>query len=91
MGYNMTRGGEGVLKYSNAEIKAAWDQGLSILQIADLVGCSRPIVRFRLRDMGITAEEFDKRMRECSSNRQSEFELYKENIILLYNLNYTTT
>ena len=90
MGYNMTRGGEGVLKYSNAEIKAAWDKGLSILQIADAVGCSRPIVRFRLRDMGITEEEFNKRMRECSSNRQSEFELYKEDVILLYNLNYTT-
>lgn len=90
MGYNMTRGGEGVLKYSNAEIKAAWDKGLSILQIADAIGCSRPIVRFRLRDMGITEEEFNKRMRECSSNRQSEFELYKEDVILLYNLNYTT-
>lgn len=91
MGYNMTRGGEGVLKYSNVEIKAAWDKGLSILQIADNVGCSRPIVRFRLRDMGVTEEEFNKRARECSSSRQSEFELYKEDVILLYNLNYTAT
>jgi len=91
MGYNMTRGGEGVLKYSDEEILEAWNEGLTIQKIADKLGASRPTIRHRLNELGISLEERVKRGIENTSHDQSEFELYKDDVIFLYNLGKTST
>lgn len=91
MGYNMTRGGEGVLKYSDEEILEAWNEGLTVQKIADKLGASRPTIRYRLNELGISLEERVKRGIESTSRNQSEFELYKDDVIFLYNLGKTST
>lgn len=84
MGYNMTRGGEGVLKYTDEEILQAWNEGLTIQKIADKLGASRPTIRHRLNELGISQEERIKRGAEKTSYNQSEFEEYKEELLILY-------
>lgn len=84
MGYNMTRGGEGVLKYTDEEILEAWYEGLTIQKIADKLGASRPTIRHRLNELGISQEERIKRGVEKTSHNQSEFEEYREELLILY-------
>lgn len=84
MGYNMTRGGEGVLKYSDEEILHAWEEGLTVQKIADKLGASRPTIRHRLNELGISQEERIKRGVEKTSHNQSEFEEYREELLILY-------
>ena len=84
MGYNMTRGGEGVLKYTDEEILEAWHEGLTIQKIADKLGASRPTIRHRLNELGISQEERIKRGVEKTSHNQSEFEEYREELLILY-------
>lgn len=84
MGYNMTRGGEGVLKYTDEEILEAWHEGLTIQKIANKLGASRPTIRHRLNELGISQEERIKRGVEKTSHNQSEFEEYREELLILY-------
>ena len=57
MGYNMTRSGEGVIKYSDEEILQAWEEGLTVQKIADKLEASRLTIRHRLNELGISQEE----------------------------------
>lgn len=84
IGYNMTRGGDGVLKYSDEDILKGWNQGLGISEIAEQVGCTRPIIRYRLNNLGINLQQRLERTSLRSSEKQTEFELYKEEVLLLY-------
>lgn len=84
MGYNMTKGGEGALKYSDEEILQAWKEGLTVQKISNKIGASRETVRSRLTSLGITQEERIKRGVEQTSHNQSEFEEYKEELLILY-------
>lgn len=84
MGYNMTRGGEGVLKYSDEEILQAWEEGLTVQKIANKLKASRPTIRHRLNELGISQEERIKRGIEKTSHNQSEFEEYREELLILY-------
>lgn len=44
-GYNLTIGGEGVLKYERAKIKELWEQGLGVAEIAEKIGSRGETVR----------------------------------------------
>ena len=50
-GYNMTMGGQGEdsWRYDPILIRQLWDEGLSINEICDIVGCGKAVVQNRLR------------------------------------------
>lgn len=49
-GYNETRGGEGHFKYKSEEIYQLWDNGLSILEITQQIGCEKQVVYDTLKN-----------------------------------------
>jgi len=51
-GYNMTKGGQGENSwiYDPQEIRQLWDEGKSSIEIAEILGCNRLLVKKRLRD-----------------------------------------
>lgn len=64
-GYNLTIGGEGVIKYDREEIRQLWEQGLNISEIAERVGCIGNTISNILQAEGLyDAEEVDKRKRK---------------------------
>ena len=48
-GYNLTRGGEGVMKYSDEEILELWDKELNLHQISEILGANVNTICQRLR------------------------------------------
>lgn len=48
-GYNMTLGGEGVMKYSDEDILILWNQGLKSSQIAEKLGANASTISERLK------------------------------------------
>lgn len=53
LGYNMTRGGDGGLKYADEEILAKWDNNFGINDIAVAIGADRHTIKTRLEELGI--------------------------------------
>ena len=49
-GYNETRGGEGHFKFYPEEIIKLWDNGLSIYEITQQIGCKKQTVYNTLKD-----------------------------------------
>lgn len=69
-GYNMTRGGEGNVKLDYEAIWQAWEEGKSITEIADLIGCSRSgVARALANNPYYSSQESYKRMGENNRNR----------------------
>lgn len=60
-GYNATLGGEGRQRYSLTQIIELWNNGYSIADIANTLGCNRVTVRVNLEEAGISIEERQKR------------------------------
>lgn len=56
-GYNMTRGGDGVLLYSNEEILDKWNEGLCIKEICSTLNLDKGQVSNRLKSMGIPSTD----------------------------------
>lgn len=56
-GYNMTRGGDGGLKYSDEEILNAWNKGLNVSEIAKAIGARRHTITHRLDALKINAAD----------------------------------
>ena len=48
-GYNLTRGGEGVMKYTDEEILELWDKGLNLHQVSEILGANVNTICQRLR------------------------------------------
>ena len=63
-GYNMTLGGEGNLKYTDEEVLELWNKGYSLAEIERELGFSHGNVNNRIKQLGITKEEIDKRAQE---------------------------
>ena len=63
-GYNMTLGGEGNLKYTDEEVLELWNEGYSLAEIERELGFSHGNVNNRIKQLGITKEEIDKRAQE---------------------------
>ena len=69
-GYNMTRGGEGNVKLDHEAIWQAWEEGKSITEITDLIGCSRSgVARALANNPYYSPQESYKRMGENNKNR----------------------
>lgn len=49
-GYNLTNGGDGNSKYDWNEIRALWDKGYSVKEIAKILGCYRGTIGEALKD-----------------------------------------
>lgn len=67
-GYNMTLGGEGSSKYTDEEILAAWNAGNSLTMISESIGIKSVLAGVRLRALGITEEEINKRGYSYTAN-----------------------
>ncbi len=52
-GYNITLGGEGSMKFTDAEILEKWNEGLTVKQIAKSLGSCKPTISERLHALGI--------------------------------------
>lgn len=50
-GYNMTFGGEGIIKYSDDDILALWEQGLKVSQIAEKLNALPSTISQRLQTL----------------------------------------
>ena len=70
-GYNMTRGGEGSSLYDTQIILNYWNQGCSIKEIEELVGCAYEAVRKRLNVLNIDPEEIRQRGRNFAACKYS--------------------
>lgn len=57
VGYNETRGGDGIRLYDYKEIYNLWNQGLSIAEIQDIMNCHYKTVRSALDSYNISQEE----------------------------------
>lgn len=73
-GYNMTIGGEGVMKYSDEDILKLWNQGLKSNQIAEQLGASPSTISARLKVL----KPGEARKRHFKSNKKSilQYDLY---------------
>lgn len=56
-GYNVTIGGEHPLRYDGKEVVPLWDEGLSVKEIANVLGISKRMVSDRLKADGIATDE----------------------------------
>ena len=63
----MTLGGEGSSKYTDQEILDAWNAGYSLTMISESVGIKHILASARLRALGVTIEEINKRRYSYSS------------------------
>ena len=68
LGYNMTRGGDGSLKYKDIEILDNWNRGLGINDIANSVGADRHTIRTRLEELGI--DIIQRKQRQIENTKQ---------------------
>ena len=67
-GYNLTLGGEGVIKHDREKIRQLWEQGLSVSEIARQIGCIGNTVSQILRAEGLyDAKEIKMRMKKTLS------------------------
>lgn len=64
-GYNLTLGGDGVVRYDRTKIRQLWEEGLNISEIAEKMGCIGNTISKILQAEGLyDAEEVDRRMRK---------------------------
>lgn len=68
LGYNMTRGGDGGLKYNDTEILDNWNRGLGINDIANSIGADRHTIRTRLEELGI--DIIQRKQRQIENTKQ---------------------
>lgn len=68
LGYNMTRGGDGELKYTDEEILAKWNSGFGINDIAIAIGADRHTIRTRLEELGINSMQ--RKERQIKNTKQ---------------------
>ena len=71
-GYNITVGGDGRILVSDKNILNAWNKGLIIKDVADLVGINRASVSDRLKALGISEEEIQSRRYKKLSDVESD-------------------
>lgn len=64
LGYNMTRGGDGGLKYTDEEILTKWNNGLGISDIAVAIGADRHTIKTRLEELGVDSIQRKERQTE---------------------------
>lgn len=74
-GYNSTIGGEGGRKYSDEELLAAWNDGLSVSQIKKQYGANANNLSLRLRALGITKEEIRERASQSRCKKIYKYDL----------------
>lgn len=67
-GYNLTRGGEGVVKFDGNQILQLWNEGYNIKEISNQIGCSLPTCSFHLHRKGISTRDIYDRRDEFNSN-----------------------
>lgn len=60
-GYNISAGGQGNLIYDEKKIVELWNNGLSIKEITEQIGCCVPVIQNALEKNGITGKERIKR------------------------------
>ena len=72
-GYNLTIGGEGVLRYDRAEVISLWNKGLGVSEIAEQIGSIGETVRQILINEGLyNQEEIHKRKCKRLSDTSGE-------------------
>lgn len=72
-GYNLTIGGEGVLRYDRTEVVDLWNKGLGVAEIAEQIGSIGETVRQILINEGLyNQEEIQRRKRKRLSNTSGE-------------------
>ena len=72
-GYNLTIGGDGAPQYDRTEILRLWKQGLSLGEIADVIGCiPNTISRILQAEGEYDAEEITNRMKRRLANTSGE-------------------
>lgn len=74
-GYNMTRGGEGVLIYnfSQEHLNELWLEGKTINELKDYFNCGRDTISRKLRSLGCSSQDI---------KRQTRLKNYDQNYIL---------
>ena len=73
-GYNMTRGGEGILKYPDNILLQLWNEGYSLKTIGEITGGTPSYLGQRLASLGINRELF-----KIRGNRDGAITLMKNN------------
>ena len=68
-GYNMTLGGDGQLKITDAELLEKWQSGQSVAEIAECTDCCIKTIGDRLHYLGISKKEIAKRGRIISAKK----------------------
>lgn len=66
-GYNMTRGGEGILKYNDNDLLLYWNQGLCIKEICEKLTADKGQISSHLKALGISSDDIIKRGYEKSA------------------------
>ena len=80
-GYNMTRGGEGDIKYDAEDFLKLWRQGKNCKEIAEFYNCQPQTVSYRLKGIGITTEEIAERQAKLATIQNTTIGIYKDEII----------
>lgn len=80
-GYNMTRGGEGGIKYDGEKFLELWQQGKNCLEISLIFNCQPQTVSQRLKGLGITSEEIAKRQAEFAQIQNATISKYAKEIV----------
>lgn len=80
-GYNMTRGGEGQLKFSDSELLQLWNQGYTLKEISSILNGSSHYLGIRLSNLGINKNLFisranEKRAIDTMKNNPKNKEIY---------------
>lgn len=84
-GYNSTIGGEGDIKYDRKEILTLWNNGYSLGDIQEKLGCQRETASKALQAQGIQEKDISKRGYEQVKNKLSrKIEQYDINGNLLH-------
>ena len=68
-GYNITLGGEGLLKYEDKEFLEKWNSGMIVKEIAKSTGATCSTVSARLHALGIDKWEIMKRGKDVGSKK----------------------
>jgi group I intron endonuclease len=78
-GYNLTLGGDGKLKITDADLLEMWYSGCSVGEIVEYTGCCIKTIGDRLHDLGISKKEIAKRGRIISAKKMQK-------IVYMYDL-----
>ena len=78
-GYNMTLGGEGALKYSDADILDLWSVGLRACEISERLGANPNTISQRLKSL-VDDGEVRKRYFETRKKSVIQYDIYGEPI-----------